>query len=169
MHFEFLNRQIDNGFFNRPIIAHKNKVSGAVSQTDLYNESLVSSVVQAKLLACCYGFMSEFVTSADIILFSINTRRAANNSLRNEIGVICVKNINFASRPYMYFSEQGNVDDDATFITIFLVSFNLQSCCLMQSAVCKCYTPMKQRVEQLYTVSVYIRNIQLIQCMNNYC
>ena len=36
----------------------------------------------------------------------------------------------------MYFLEQGNVDDDATFITIFLVSFNLQSCCLMQSAVC---------------------------------
>ena len=36
----------------------------------------------------------------------------------------------------MYFSEQGNVDDDATFITIFLVSFNLQSCSLMQSAVC---------------------------------
>ena len=36
----------------------------------------------------------------------------------------------------MYFSEQGNVDDDATFITIFLVSFTLQSCCLMQSAVC---------------------------------
>ena len=45
-----------------------------------------------------------------------------------------MKNINFASRPY--FSEQGNVDDDATFITIFFVSFNLQSCCLMQSAVC---------------------------------
>ena len=36
----------------------------------------------------------------------------------------------------MYFLEQGNVDDDATFITIFLVSFNLQSCCFMQSAVC---------------------------------
>ena len=36
----------------------------------------------------------------------------------------------------MYFSEQRNVDDDATLITIFLVSFNLQSCCLMQSAVC---------------------------------
>ena len=35
----------------------------------------------------------------------------------------------------MYFSEQGNVDDDATLITIFLVSFTLQSCCLMQSAV----------------------------------
>ena len=50
------------------------------------------------------------------------------------MGVICIKNVNFASRPY--FSEQGNVDDDATFTTIFLVSFNLQSCCLMQSAVC---------------------------------
>ena len=36
----------------------------------------------------------------------------------------------------MYFSEKGNVDDDATLITMFLVSFNLQSCCLMQSAVC---------------------------------
>ena len=35
----------------------------------------------------------------------------------------------------MYFSDQGNVDDDATLITIFLVSFNLQSCCLMQSVV----------------------------------
>ena len=62
-----------------------------------------------------------------------------------------MKNINFASRPYMYFLEQGNVDDDATFITIFLVSFNLQSCCLMQSAVCslrsavcKCHTPEMQ-------------------------
>ena len=53
----------------------------------------------------------------------------------------------------MYFSEQGNVDDDATLITIFLVSFNLQSCCLMQSAVCslqsavcKCHTPSRLRV-----------------------
>ena len=36
----------------------------------------------------------------------------------------------------MYFSEQGNVDDDATFLKIFLVSFNLQSYCLMQSVVC---------------------------------
>ena len=46
----------------------------------------------------------------------------------------------------MYFLEQGNVDDDATFITIFLVSFNLQSCCLMQSAVCSLqmsYTDLK--------------------------
>ena len=35
----------------------------------------------------------------------------------------------------MYFSEQGNVDDDATPITIFLVSFNLQSAvCSLQSA-----------------------------------
>ena len=34
----------------------------------------------------------------------------------------------------MYFSEQGNVDDDATLIAIFLFSSNLQSCCLMQSA-----------------------------------
>ena len=61
-------------------------------------------------------------------------KRTANSSFKNEVGVICVKNINFASRPY--FSEQGNVDDDATFMTIFLVSFNLQSYCLMQSAVC---------------------------------
>ena len=36
----------------------------------------------------------------------------------------------------MYFLEQGNVDDDATFLKIFLVSFNLQSYCLMQSVVC---------------------------------
>ena len=72
------------------------------------------------------------------ILFCSNSIREEqlNNSFRNEVGVICVKNINFTSRPYVYFSEQGNVDDDATFITIFLVSFNLQSCCLMQSAVC---------------------------------
>ena len=41
----------------------------------------------------------------------------------------------------MYFSEKGNVDDDATLITIFLVSFNLQSCCLMQSAVCSLQMP----------------------------
>ena len=52
-----------------------------------------------------------------------------------------MKNINFASRPCRYVSEQGNVDDDAIFITIFLVSFNLQSVlphavCSPQSAVC---------------------------------
>ena len=60
----------------------------------------------------------------------------------------------------MYFSEQGNVDDDATFITIFLVSFNLQSCCLMQSAVCSLrsavcslqmsYTGLKDRLRYSY-------------------
>ena len=44
-------------------------------------------------------------------------RRTANNSFRNEVGVIGVKNINFVSRPYLYFSEESNVDDDATFIT----------------------------------------------------
>ena len=74
------------------------------------------------------------------------------------MGVICVKNVNFASRPY--FSEQGNVDDDATFITIFLVSFNLQSCCVMQSAVCSLrsavcslqmsYTGLKDRLRYSY-------------------
>ena len=74
------------------------------------------------MLNCCYGFMNKFVTSADFILLKFNMKRTANSSFRNEVGVICVKNINFASRPY--FSEQGNVDDDATFITIFLVSFN---------------------------------------------
>ena len=86
------------------------------------------------MVACCYGFMSEFVTSADIILLYFNTRRTANNSFRNEVGVICVKNINFASRPYIYFSEQGNVDDDATIITIF---FNfIQFTVLLPHAVC---------------------------------
>ena len=63
------------------------------------------------------------MSSGDIILLYINTKRTANSSFRNEVGVIYVKNINFASRPY--FSEQGNVDDGATFITILLVSFNL--------------------------------------------
>ena len=49
--------------------------------------------MQAKLLACCYGFMSQFVTSADIILLKFNTRRTANNSFRNQVGVICVKKL----------------------------------------------------------------------------
>ena len=62
--------------------------------------------------------------------------RTANNSFSDQVGVICVENINFTSKPYMYFLEQDNVDDDATFITIFLVSFILQSYFLMQSAVC---------------------------------
>ena len=52
----------------------------------------------------------------------------------------------------MYFSEKGNVDDDATLITIFLVSFNLQSCCLMQSAVCS--------LQMSYTVKLFsVRHI----------
>ena len=47
----------------------------------------------------------------------------------------------------MYFSEQGNVDDDATLITIFLVSFNLQSSlqsavCSLWSAVCSLQSPV---------------------------
>ena len=53
----------------------------------------------------------------------------------------------------MYFSEQGNVDDDATLITIFLVSFNLQSCCLMESAVCSLqmsYTDSSDTATLLY-------------------
>ena len=74
-------------------------------------------------------------------------------------GVICVKNINFASRPYMYFSEQGNVDDDATLITIFFVSFNLQSCCLMQSAVCSLqmsYTDLGIHLRKIHIIAVKI-------------
>ena len=76
-----------------------------------------------------------------------------------------MKNINFASRPY--FSEQGNVDDDATFITIFLVSFNLQSCCLMQSAVCSLqmsYTG-KLRGNVVFTttaICIYFASLTLI-------
>ena len=66
-----------------------------------------------------------------------------------------MKNINFVSRPYMYFSEQGNVDDDATFITIFLVSFNLQSYCLMQSAV---YS-LRSAVCSLHSANVIHRGI----------
>ena len=50
----------------------------------------------------------------------------------------------------MYFSEQGNVDDDATFITIFLVSFYLQSCCLMQSVVCS----LRSAVSSLQSANV---------------
>ena len=72
-----------------------------------------------------------------------------------------MKNINFASR--RYFSEQGNVDDDATFITIFLVSFNEQSCCLMQSAVCSlrsavCSLQMSYTGDELTEAVVMIVN-----------
>ena len=77
-------------------------------------------------------------------------------------GVICVKNINFASRPYMYFSEQGNVDDDATFITIFLVSFNLQSCCLMQSAVCSLQSAVCKKLMSYTDLGIHLRKIHII-------
>ena len=47
----------------------------------------------------------------------------------------------------MYFSEQGNVDDDATLITIFLVSFNLQSAvCSLQMS----YTDSSDTATLLY-------------------
>ena len=82
--------------------------------------------------------MSKFVTSVDIILLEFNTKRTANSSFTNEVGVICVKNINFASRPY--FSEEGNVDDDATFINVLLRYFSFlnspAASCSLQSAVC---------------------------------
>ena len=100
-------------------------------------------------------------------------RGTANNSFRNEVGVICMKNINFTSRPYMYFSEQGNVDDDATFITILLVSFNLQSCCPMQSAVCSLqmsYTAMRPFLRTIQTLQLSVR-ISLVDSTvrNNLC
>ena len=60
----------------------------------------------------------------------------------------------------MYFSEQGNVDDDATLITIFLVSFNLQSCCLMQSAVCSLWSAVCS-LQMSYTAEDVGRNTQL--------
>ena len=49
-----------------------------------------------------------------------------------------MKNINFASRPYMYFSEQGNVDDDATVLRYswFHSIYSLAASCSLQSAVC---------------------------------
>ena len=112
-------------------------------------------MVQAKLLACCYGFMSEFVTSVGRHYSALIQYETNSQQLLQESGRCNLREKNFASRPYMYFSEKGNVDDEATLMMIFLVSFNLQSCCLMQSAVCslqsavcglqsavcKCHTP----------------------------
>ena len=77
-------------------------------------------------------------------------------------GVICVKNINFASRPYMYFSEQGNVDDDGTFVTIFFVSFNLQSCYLMQSAVCGLQSAVCSLQMSYTDLGIHLRKIHII-------
>ena len=109
----------------------QNKDSGAVSQTDLYNQSLVSSVVQAKLLACCYGFMSEFVTSADIILLYLNTRRTASNSFRDQVGVICVKKLRFQALHVLLHPDYN------------IFGF-IQFTVLLPHAVCKCHTPLLQ-------------------------
>ena len=57
-----------------------------------------------------------------------------------------MKNINFASRPY--FSEQGNVDDDATFITIAVIQLTV----LLPHAVCSLqmsYTAILEHSGQL--------------------
>ena len=86
---------------------------------------------------------------------------------RNQVGVISVKKLRFY-KPYMYFPEKGNVDDDATLIDYDIFGFieftvllphavcslrsavcslqsavcSLQSAvCSLQSAVCKCHTP----------------------------
>ena len=52
------------------------------------------------------------------------------------MGVICVKNVNFASRPF--FSEQGNVDDDHLYYDIFgFIQFTVllpHAVCSLQSA-----------------------------------
>ena len=54
------------------------------------------------------------------------------------MGVICVKNVNFASRPF--FSEQGNVDDDHLYYDIFgFIQFTVllpHAVCSLHSAVC---------------------------------
>ena len=64
----------------------------------------------------------------------------------------------------MYFSEQGNVDDDATFITIFLVSFNLQSYCLMPHAVCSL-----QSANVVTTIAFHIRHFFAFITMYDMC
>ena len=70
----------------------------------------------------------------------------------------------------MYFPEQGNVDDDATLITIFLVSFNLQSCCLMQSAVSSQQSAVCS-LQMSYTVLtlVFHKIVQLLQDLKLAC
>ena len=67
VHFEFLNRQI---IAHTQVLVHRwgPRRIGIPALFHRQTYSLVSSVVQAKLLDCCYGFMSKFVTSADIIL-----------------------------------------------------------------------------------------------------
>ena len=58
----------------------------------------------------------------------------------------------------MYFSEQGNVDDDAILITIFLVSFiySLAASCSLQSAVCKCHTPRFEIASKSQAISLHV-------------
>ena len=67
VHFEFLKREI---IAHIQVLVHRwsPRRIGIPVLFHRQTYSLVSSVVQAKLLDCCYGFMSKFVTSADIIL-----------------------------------------------------------------------------------------------------
>ena len=71
------------------------------------------------------------------------------------MGVICVKNVNFASRPF--FSEQGNVDDDHLYYDIFgFIQFTVllpHAVCSLRSAVCSLqmsYTGLKDRLRYSY-------------------
>ena len=77
-----------------------------------------------------------------------------------------MKNINFASRPYMYFLEQANVDDDAAFITILLVSLNLQSCCLMQSEVCSLRSAVCGLQSAVCSLQMSYTVKNTVQCVN---
>ena len=67
VHFEFLNRQI---IAHPQVLVHRwgPRRIGILALFHRQTYSLVSSVLQAKLLDCCYGFMNKFMTSADIIL-----------------------------------------------------------------------------------------------------
>ena len=67
LHFEFLNRQI---IAHTQVLVHRwgPRRIGIPALFHRQTYSLVLSVVQAKLLDCCYGLMSKFMTSADIIL-----------------------------------------------------------------------------------------------------
>ena len=72
----------------------------------------------------------------------------------------------------MYFSEKGNVDVDTTLITIFLVSFNLQSCCLslqsacsLQSAVCSLQSAVcsLRSANVIHRLPLQLRLLQIIR------
>ena len=83
-----------------------------------------------------------------------------------------MKNINFASRPY--FSEQGNVDDDATFTTIFSCSLQSEVCGL-QSAVCKRHTPFvdtefrSDKIKNFSLVRGYLTNFMVLESSSVMC